>query len=70
MRDGRWSIRGLDPVLVRQLRVLAIQRDVPMGVVVNAAFSSYLAREVPKQNMVDPAANRLVTPPDDPARGR
>jgi len=40
--DDRWTVRGVDPELVQQLRILAIRRGTTVGELLNEALNLYL----------------------------
>jgi hypothetical protein len=41
----RWTVRGVNPELVRQMRILAIRRDCNVSVLVDAALENFLLAE-------------------------
>jgi hypothetical protein len=45
MADFRWTIRGINPQLVKRMRILAIVRGVTLQVLVDRALSEFLSRE-------------------------
>jgi hypothetical protein len=49
MPEYRWAVRGANPRLVRRLRILALQREVNLPVLLNEALEQYLAREEAKE---------------------
>lgn len=44
-RAFRWSVRGVDPRLVRRLRIEAIERGRPIAELVNQALEAWLNRD-------------------------
>lgn len=43
----RWTLRGVDPRLVRRLKIEALEAEVPLAQLVNEALAQFLqAREV------------------------
>jgi hypothetical protein len=53
-KGDKWSVRGIDPHLVRRLRVLAVLRGVPAGVLLTEALIPYLEREEEKASRESP----------------
>jgi hypothetical protein len=46
------TIRGLDPALYRQARILAVEQGVRVGEIINAALAEYLARYPTRAAMI------------------
>lgn len=45
----RWTIREIDPKLVRRLRILALQRNTTVSALLTEALRPYLEREEARQ---------------------